>query len=278
MTVLTMILLAAIEGAAGILLLSGAGHLLVFEKLFGVTELPFNLLYLCVVLHLGNLIAVLLCYRREVLALLRELLMLLHIVKPPRKKRLSVQRRELVMLLVALVPMLAVPALLGVVSALYAGENLLLFVGLALVLSGVALFFSERFYRGHKDEKNLTPLDALLIGLAQVPAVFPGLSRAALTSSAGVLCGLRRDYAVKFSALLSVPVTLAALVTTAVSAGGSGEMPSFWLCLLGVAVSAAVSFLALKLLQRIAQFGRFDNFSYWCWGAGIISMVLVLIA
>ena len=125
----------------------------------------------------------------------------------------------------------------------------------------------------------MTPLDALLIGLAQLPTVFPGLSRAGLTTSVGVMCGLKRGCAVQFSQLLSVPVMLAALVCEAIAAGGSPlQMPSIWLCLIGVAVSALVHYAALKLLARIAQYGRFDNLSYWCWGVGILSAVLVLIA
>ena len=188
------------------------------------------------------------------------------------------QRRELLHISLALMPMLLSLLLVGAVRWIYRFESGLLLVCLALVLSGGILFLSERFYRGSKDEKTVTPLDALLIGLAQVPAVFPGLSRAALTTSVGVMCGLKREYAVRFSGLLSVPVILAALIYEAITAKSAGlQMPAFWLCLVGVAVSAVAGTLALKLLERIARYGRFDNLSYWCWGAGIISVVLVLI-
>lgn len=280
MTILFVILLAAIEGAAGMLLLSGDGQLLIFEKLFGVTELPLNFLYFAVVLHLGNLLAVLINYRREAWLLLRELLRVLHILKTPahERKHPSVRRRELLHMTLALLPMLLALALYGAVRWVYSLDSALLFVGAALVVSGLVLFLSERFYRGSKDEKTVTPVDALLIGLSQVPAVFPGLSRAALTTSVGVMRGLKREYAVRFSGLLSVPVLVAALVCEAVTAGKhGGQMPSVWLCLIGVAVSTVFSLLGLKLLERIARNGRFDNLSYWCWGTAILSFVLVLI-
>ena len=280
MTLWYVVLLALIEGATGMLLLSGAGHLMIFEKLFGVAELPFNFLYFSVVLHLGNLIAVLICYHREAWLLLRELLYVLRIRKMPsrEKRHPGVQRRELLHITLALLPMLLSLLLVRPVRWVYRFESALLPVSAALAVTGGVLFLSERFYRGSKDEKTVTPLDALLIGLAQVLSVFPGLSRAALTTSVGVMCGLKREYAVRFSGLLSVPVILAALIYEAATAGAAGlQMPSVWLCLLGVAVSAAVSVGALKLLQRIAQYGRFDNLSYWCWGMGIISVVLVLI-
>lgn len=280
MTILFVVLLAAVEGAASMLLLSGAGHLLLFEKLFGVSELPYNFLFFAAVLHLGNLIAVLVCYRREALALGRELLRVLHIVKTPAqaRKHPPVERRSLLLYGLSLLPMLASLALLGAVRGLYALDNALLFVALGFALTGLALFLSERFYRGSKDEKNMTPLDALLIGLAQLPTLFPGLSRAGLTTSVGVMRGLKREYAVRYSNLLSVPVLLAAVVCEAIASGqGAGQMPSVWLCLIGVAVSALVSLLALKLLERLARYGRFDNLSYWCWGVAILSAALVLI-
>ena len=281
MTILFVILLAAVEGAASGLLLSGAGHLQLFEKLFGVSELPFNFLYFAVVLHMGNLLAVLATYRKEAAALGRELLRMLHILKtPPQdKKHPPLARRELLLYAVGLLPMLLSLLLLSAVRLVYSLDNRLLLVAVGLALTGLMLFLSERFYRGSKDEKTMTPLDALLIGLAQLPTVFPGLSRAGLTTSVGVMCGLKRGCAVQFSQLLSVPVLLAALVTEAIAAGGSPlQMPSIWLCLIGVAVSALVHYAALKLLARIAQYGRFDNLSYWCWGVGILSAVLVLIA
>ena len=280
MNILFVVLLAAISGAAGTLLLSGAGHLQLFEKLFGVSELPYNFLFFAVVLHMGNLLAVLATYRWEAAALGRELLCALHLRKAPKgQKHPPLARRELLLYGVGLLPMLPALALLGTVRRVYGLDNRLLLVGIGLAVTGLLLFLSERFYRGSKDEKNMSPLDALLIGLAQLPSVFPGLSQAGLTVSVGVMRGLKREYAVQFSKLLSVPVILAALIVEGIAAfGSSAQMPSIWLCLIGVAVSALVSWLALKLLRRIAQYGRFDNLSYWCWGLSILSAVLVLIA
>lgn len=281
MTILTILFLALIGGASGILLLSGDGHLMLFEKLFGVSELPFNYLYLAVILHAGNLLAVLVTERRELLSLGQELLRALHLRKTTRRdrQRPPLSRRVLFLYTVSLLPMPLSLLFFRTVHSVYTLESALLLVGLGLLLSGLALFLSERLYRGSKDEKNMTPLDALLIGLAQVPTVFPGLSRAGLTASVGVMRGLKREYAVRYSHLLSVPVLLAALIAESIAAGGMGlQMPSVWLCLLGVAASTGVSLLALRLLRHIARYGRLDNLSYWCWGTAILSCLLVLIA
>ena len=280
MNVLLILILALFAGAGGILLSSGDGLLLVLAKLCGVSELPIDLLSLAILLHIGNLLAVLLFYRRELAALLRELLRLVGILRTPRaeRKHPSLARRELLMVLLALVPMLLCIAFWGLVRSVYGSEFTLLIVGLLLIVNGAALFLSERFYRGHKDERSLTPLDALLIGFAQAFTVFPGLSRAGLTVSVGVLRGLRRDYALRFSSLLSVPVLLAALIAMLCGVnGGSGALPNVWLCLLGVTISTAVSYGALRLLANLSEYRRNDVFAYWCWGAGILSLILLLI-
>ena len=278
MNVLFLIPLAILTGFGGVLLISGDGVLLIFEKLLGVSELKLDFLGLAVILHLGNLLAVLLFYWRDVLRLSGELLKLLHIVKTPpaERRRQTVSRRELWMLLIALLPLLGALALIGPVRSLYQSENVLLAVGVLLIVNGLVLFFSERLYRGHRNEFSMRPLDALLIGLAQTVSVFPGLSRTGLTVGVGVACGLKRDYAVRFSSLLSIPAYLAALAAVLILGGGA-MLPEWWVCLAGVALSTLASYGALRMRQRFFAYGRSDFFSYWCWGAGILSVVLVLI-
>lgn len=276
MTILTVILLALVEGAAATMLLSGSGQLILFAKLTGVTETKIDLLLFCVILHAGNLIGTLLYERKNVAGLLRELPGLLG--RRSGRPAQGVRRRELMLLLVALLPMALTPLLFGTVRGLYSGEQLLLWSGVGLGLSGLFLFFGERLYRGSRDEKTVTALDALLIGLSQVLAVFPGVSRSALTVGTGVMRGLKREYAVTFSCLLSLPVLLAALVTELIRALSGAELPSIWLCLPGIVLSAAASWFFRRLLTQIAKYGRFDSLAYICWGTGVLSLLLVLVA
>lgn len=279
MGILAAAILAIAGGLTGILLLSGDGHLLILEKLLGVSEQPVNFLFFAVVLHIGNLLAVLICCRGRVRLLTRELAGMLHAGKRAKRarKHAGIERRELILLLTALVPMLLSLAFVGPVRRIYESEQRLLWGGIGLACSGGVLFLCERFYRGNRDARTVTLFDALLIGLAQAFSVFPGLSRAALTVGTGVLRGIKRSYAVSFSFLLSVPVILAALIAVLISPGGAGQLPSVWICLFSVAVSTGASVFALRLLERIAEYGRFDNLAYFCWGAGILSVVLALI-
>ena len=97
-----------------------------------------------------------------------------------------------------------------------------IFIGIALVLTGCMLYVSDKMTPGKKTERNMTVLDALIIGLCQCVAVVPGLSRSGTTITAGIATGLRRDFAVKFSFLMSLPAVLGANILSIVDAVQEG--------------------------------------------------------
>ena len=107
----------------------------------------------------------------------------------------------------------------------------------------------------------------------------PGLSRSGTTISVGMLRGLDRTFAVKFSFFLSIPAVLGANLYTLVKAIMGGivwsEVPMY-LC--GVAAAFVFGYLAVFALQRIVQRGKFGGFCYYCWGAGLLTLILSLIS
>ena len=121
----------------------------------------------------------------------------------------------------------------------------------------------------------MTLSDALVIGLAQMIAVVPGLSRSGTTISAGML----RGFDLKFSFFLSIPAVLGANLLSLVKAISAGinwaEVPMY-LC--GVAAALVSGYLAIFALNRIAQRGKFGGFCYYCWGAGLLTLILSLIS
>ena len=125
----------------------------------------------------------------------------------------------------------------------------------------------------------LVHFGGLVIGLAQMIAVVPGLSRSGTTISAGMLRGFDRTFAVKFSFFLSIPAVLGANLLSLVKAISAGinwaEVPMY-LC--GVAAALVSGYLAIFALNRIAQRGKFGGFCYYCWGAGLLTLILSLIS
>ena len=120
--------------------------------------------------------------------------------------------------------------------------------------------------------------DALVIGLCQGVATMPGLSRSGTTITAGVATGLNRQFAVKFSFLISIPAILGANLLQLVKAIKEGVdiamMPTY---LLGLLVAMVVGYFALSLVQYISRKGKFGWFAYYCWFAGVVTLILTII-
>ena len=153
-----------------------------------------------------------------------------------------------------------------------------MFIGIALVLTGCMLYVSDKMKPGKKTVGGMTVWDALIIGLCQCAATIPGLSRSGTTITAGIATGLKRDFAVKFSFLMSLPAVLGANILSIADAARDGIdwscMPAY---LIGMAVAMVSGIAAIQLLRYIADRGRFGGFAYYCWLAGALSIILSMI-
>jgi len=108
--------------------------------------------------------------------------------------------------------------------------------------------------------------------------VVPGLSRSGTTIACGMTRGFSREFAVKFSFLMSIPAVLGANILSLVDAIKDGVDWSLMpLYLVGVAVAAVSGYLSICLLKFITQKGSFGAFCYYCWGAGLVTLILSLI-
>ena len=148
------------------------------------------------------------------------------------------------------------------------------FIGCALIVTGTILFISDRMAKGKKTAKNATMLDAFLVGVGQAVAVVPGLSRSGTSISAGMLRGFQRTFAVRFSFLLSIPAVLGANIISikdAMEAGiDASRMPMY---IAGTIVAAISGYFAIRLVNILADKGKFGNFAYYCWGVGAAALV-----
>lgn len=233
-------------------------------------------MFFSVLLHLGTLVAVFFAYRRDIAELLREFFCMVHLRKLPQGQTPDIPaRRMILMIIVATLPLLLVFPIKDRVELLYQNT---FFIAFALVLTGTLLFVSDRMPRGHKTAGTATMGDAILVGLAQAVAVVPGLSRSGTTISAGMARGFDRTYAVKFSFLMSIPAVLGANILSIVDAVKAGIDTSLLpMYLVGVLVAMVSGYASISLLRFIARKGRFGGFAYYCWGAGLVTLILSLI-
>lgn len=275
MSFLTAALLGLVQGITEFLPISSSGHLALLQNFFHIDEAD---VLFDVLLHLGTLVAVCMAYRRDIAGAARGALGLVGIGKDRgRTNRRNLERRRLaLLLLLGTLPLLLAFPLKNLVMGLYEKPVL---VSVLLMVNGGMLFLADRLARGGRLLQDTRFFHALLVGLGQVLAVVPGISRSGATISAGLLCGFRRSFAVRFSFLLSVPAVLGATLVSfvdAVQAGVSlGALPMY-LC--GMLTAMVAGYFSIRLLRYVAAQSNFGGFAYYCWGAGIVSLILSLIA
>lgn len=246
MTPLRALILGIVQGAAEFLPISSSGHLILVPRLFGWPEQP---LAYDVALHIGTFLAIAIYFRRDWVQLIMET------VRDFARYRLQFalwgpHGRLALLLLVGTVPAVLAGLVLSSV------ENRLRTPGIVaamLILVGLLMAAVERW--GPRPEtsglERLTVRRTLLIGLAQACSLVPGVSRSGATIVAGMAAGLSRTTAARFSFLLAMPVTLAAIVKEvpelrhAETAGISGIEIG-----IGIATSFTVGIAAIALLLR----------------------------
>ncbi len=276
MNFFSAIFLGLIQGLAEFLPISSSGHLSFFQNFFGMMESESQNLFFDVLLHLGTLVAIFIAYWGEIKAMILEFFTMIGVRKLPKgQKPDRLSRRMIAFIIIGTLPLFIVLPFKDKVDALYSNT---LFIGFAFLLTGTLLFLSDRFNRGNKDLKSASIVDILLVGCAQTCAVVPGLSRSGTTVAAGMARGFSREFAVKYSFLMSIPAVLGANILSLIDAVQTGIEWSYMpMYLVGVLVATVSGYLAIRLLKFITQRGSFGGFSYYCWGMGLITLILSLI-
>lgn len=277
MSYLMSILMGLIQGVAEFLPISSSGHLALFQAFFGMEDVEANHMLFTVMLHFGTFISVCVVYWRDIVAMIREFFLGIAALfsRQGGKSAPPPERRLVLLIIVGTLPLLVMVFLKDYIDQLFVNS---IPVSLMLLITGFILFFSDRLSRGRKTAKNTKLTDGLLIGCAQAVAVIPGISRSGATISAGMMLGLDRDFAVRYSFLLSLPAIVGANILElkdALEAENSAEtvVPLLPVYLVGVLVAAVVGYFAIRLVKSLADKGKFGKFAYYCWAVGAVSLV-----
>jgi len=251
-----------IQGLTEFLPVSSSGHLALAHTLFGM-ETEASYLSFDILLHLATLFVVLIVYHRDIFALVPAFFtMPVHLLKNGfRMDALNETERMALLLILATVPLLGAFFVKDYTELLseYARA-----VGLLLVLNGLLLLISDRF-SGKKKRVLLSPAGAVGVGFFQLLATVPGISRSGATISGGMLFGLSRENAVKFSFLMSVPAIIGANIFNLPEAF-SVAVPTQELGYYAVGMLTALvsGFGAMKFLSYISAKEKFGFFAYYC--------------
>ncbi|MBP39301.1 MAG: undecaprenyl-diphosphate phosphatase [Dehalococcoidia bacterium] len=262
MSFIQVITLALVQGITEFLPISSSGHLILGSWLF---DWPDQGIVFDIAVHVGTLAAVLVYFRREWIQLLTGLAadQLVEVDELGG----TLRARTLALLIVVGTVPIAIGGLLmkDSVEANFRTPDA---VGWLLIGTAAALLVGEYVGSRVRTLPNLKLPDVGLIGLAQILAVFPGISRSGVTMVIGLAVGMTRDSAARFSMLLATPAIAGAGLLIAIDAlDGTDE--DWGAAALGAVISAITAYLVIAGLMRLLRNGSFRPFAVYCAVAGV---------
>jgi len=273
----TAFILGVIQGVSEFLPISSSGHLSIAQNLLKIQAVGEEHLFFDVLLHFGTMIAIFIAYWTDIVDMVREFFVGAgDLVKGTTPVPVPPGRRMIVLLVTATLPLFLILPIKEKVENLYYNTT---FIALALLGTGTMLFFSDRLSRGKKTARSATWKDALIVGFGQALATLPGISRSGTTITTGIFTGFERKFAVRFSFLMAIPAVMGATLLDLIEVVTTGgfEAGMLGVYLVGI-VSAAVSgYFSIRMIRMIADKGKFGAFAYYCWAAGLITLVLTFI-
>ncbi len=245
---LKYIILGIIQGLTEFLPVSSSGHLVVLQRIFGMTN---GQVATSVILHMGTLMSLCIFFFGDILALLRDLKSLL-----------------LIFIATFITGVIGICGK-GFFEELFSSPE---FVAFAWLVTGAVLILSKKFMQAKRHTVSLK--DASMLGATQGLAIIPGLSRSGITISTLLFRGIDRETSFRFSFLASVPAIAGAAFVEAkdIHFIFQGDTKNF---IIGFFCSLIVGLISLKFLRSIIHRSKFHYFGYYCIFAATITLILL---
>jgi undecaprenyl-diphosphatase len=263
MTPLQAIALGIIQGLSEFLPISSSGHLALAPWLFGWEDpgLAFD-----VALHLGTLLAVLWYFRMEWLTLIKAAF---GIITTGRIE--TPEKRKVIYLIIATIPgAIAGYLLQGKAETGFRSPQL---IAIALIVMGLILWLVDRAVDQRRILGEMRWIDALLIGLSQVIALIPGVSRSGSTITTARGLRFDRESSAEFSFLMSMPIIAAAVILEGPKALQEGGITNELMS--GVVASAISGWLAISILMRYVSRHSYGIFAFYRLVLGIAVLAVI---
>ena len=261
MDLLQSIILGLIQGTTEWLPISSTGHLRIAEHFFALSiPLVFDAL-----LHFGTLLVTLIYFRKSIKGVLTSLW---------HRDLHSADGKLIIPIIVGMIPTALIAGTIG--NELDSYFSPLIWLSVWFIITGVILFACR--YSVEKTDTISIPA-AFIVGVMQGFSVIPSFSKSAFTIATMLLLGVKRELAFKFSFLLSIPAVAGAIGLTLLQEGDALSVSgiNFVDIFAALAASVAISFLALKLLEKSLDAKKFWLFSFYCFAIGVVLAALSLI-
>ncbi len=246
------IVLGIVQGVAEFLPISSSGHLVLVEALLNLhsDNMAFE-----IAVHVGTLLSILVVFRDE----------LLWVISQPR---------VMLAIVVATLPIVCVGLLMkNQLEQAFASP---LAAGIALCCTACVLWVTQWFDRGTTELGEISLRQAMIVGLFQAVAPIPGISRSGVTIVGGLLSGLNREAAAKFSFLIAIPAILGAAVLETASMFRESDLASepWAVHATGAIVAFVVGVMALQGLLKVVAARKLHTFAWYCLAVGLLTIVI----
>lgn len=282
------IVMGLVQGLAEFLPISSSGHLAIFKYILDLDLEASGGLVFDVMLHFGTLVAIFIAFWKDIKKLVTEGFRILgawltnagrFVGNLFRKKKkayvpvvTSAYRKFVLLVLVSTLPTGAIGVLLQ--DVIEKASATLLAPGICLLGTAILLTVADYVTEGHKRPNQIGYQEAALVGVAQGLATLPGLSRSGTTIMACLCLGFDRNFAVKYSFIMSIPAVLGACVLELKDFTAEGMD---WIVLVnyivGTAVAAVVGYICIKTMLVVVRGKKFKGFAYYCLVIGAVAVV-----
>ncbi len=257
------IILGIIQGITEPLPISSSGHLVLIKNIFNTNML--NDVNFEIFVNFGSFLAILFIFRKDIIKLIKSFFTYLFVKK--ERKNCFNDFKYCWLIVLGSIPV-------GIGGVIFKdkidsfSENLVL-LGIAFLITALALFL-VRNSNGKKNDNDITVKDAIIIGLLQMIALMPGISRSGTVLVGCLLCGLSRNTSLKYTFMLYFPVSLASMGLGVLDLMEAGNFTSLLLpYLAGLIAALIVTYFSYQWLSDWVKKGKLWKFSIYCMILGI---------
>ncbi len=251
------ILLGILQGFTEPLPISSSGHLFLFKNIFNTNML--NDLNFEIFVNFGSFLAILFIFLPDIIKLIQSFFTF--ILKKEKRNLVKKDFKYCMLILIGSIPV----GIMGVVfkDKLENALNIKL-LGIAFLITAISLFLVKNI-QGEKEDKDITVKDAIIIGLLQMVALCPGISRSGIVLVGCLLCKLKKEPALKFTFMLYFPVSIASMglgiLDFLENPASSHLFPSY---IIGMLFASIVTYFSYQWLSNLVKKGKLWKFSIYC--------------
>ena len=269
------ILLGILQGITEPIPVSSSGHLLILQTILEKFSQNINIDFsiLATMTNFGSLIAIVVIYWNDITKLVKSFFA--YLLTKNRKKDVKEDFSYCLKIIIITIPAGIAGIIATKLNLLNTLEENVKFVGFMLLLTAIFLFLIKDF-KGSKDKDKITFMDAFVIGICQMIAIIPGLSRSGATIVGGMYRKLKRTTAFDFSFILYIPISLATSILGIKDLLAVSVSSSTWILYLIATILAGIfTYIFTKWFSKIVKEGKLIYFSVYCVILGLIVILFI---